>query len=367
LLKAGGEIPRDDRRAREAIVPRDRHSALVEAGGDAVEEIGPIHVVLDVFLARPHDLDGALDLLRDLHGARDTVALQAAPKTAADQMIVDDDLVERQSRDFRGRGLAAADGLVADPHFAAVAADMHGAVHRLERCMREKRNLILRLDLGDGARHRLVDVSDVLRDSPRFARGLLELAGDVVGRELRERPVIPFDDERGQSFLRGAHVIGDDGDGIVEADDLAHALDGFRSRVVHALHATAEDRRLRERCDLHAGRPYVDAVHGRSVDLRRRVEALQGLADQLEVLRLLERNLRGDRKARRVGGKLAVAQLSPGRFVNHHSALRATGRRIDVPAVCRGRDEHRSRGCAGFAHRLPCAAYRIRVARRLYP
>ncbi len=53
--------------------------------------------------------------------------------------------------------------------------------------------------------------------------------------------------------------------------------------------------------------------------------------------------------------------------MKHFSALRAAGRRIDVPALCRGRHEHRSCDRAGFTHRLPSRAYRGRAARRLHP
>ena len=73
--------------------------------------------------------------------------------------------------------------------------------------------------------------------------------------ELGVRTVVPFDHQRRQPFLRGPHMVGHDGDGIVEPHDLTHALDGLGLRIVHALHATAEDRRLRERRDLDARRP----------------------------------------------------------------------------------------------------------------
>jgi len=67
---------RQNRGAREAIVPGDRHTFRIEARRDAVEEAGPIHVVLDVFLARPHDLDRAVDLFGDLDRANGTIDLQ---------------------------------------------------------------------------------------------------------------------------------------------------------------------------------------------------------------------------------------------------------------------------------------------------
>ena len=54
---------RDDRGAREAMVPGDRHALLIETGRDPVEPIGPVHVVLDVFLAGPDDFHRAVDML----------------------------------------------------------------------------------------------------------------------------------------------------------------------------------------------------------------------------------------------------------------------------------------------------------------
>ena len=52
---------------------------------------------LDVLLARPHDLDRAFDVFRDLGRARDAIDLQPPAEPAADQMIVHDDPVERQA------------------------------------------------------------------------------------------------------------------------------------------------------------------------------------------------------------------------------------------------------------------------------
>ncbi len=75
------------------MVPGNRHSFRIETGGHPVEEIGPVHVVLDIFLAGPHDLDRAFDLLGDLDGADDTVDVQPPAESAADQMIVDHDFV----------------------------------------------------------------------------------------------------------------------------------------------------------------------------------------------------------------------------------------------------------------------------------
>ena len=160
---------------------------------------------------------------------------------------------------FAAVAWARAIDLVADPDLAAVLADMDRAVHRLHCRVREKRHLVDRLDLGRGARHRLVDVADILRDRPRLERRLFELGRDVVGAELGVRTVVPFDLERREPFLRRPHMIGHDRDGVVEPHDLAHALDRLGGRIINALHTTAKDGRLRERRDLHARRPNVDA------------------------------------------------------------------------------------------------------------
>src|SRR5438876_11272917 len=113
------------------MLPGDRLSRRIETGGQAVEEIGPVHIVLDVFLAGPYDLDGAIDLFGDLDGAGDAVDLQPPAESAADQVIVDHHLVQGQLGGLRRRRLDPRNDLVADPDFAAVLADLNRAVHRL--------------------------------------------------------------------------------------------------------------------------------------------------------------------------------------------------------------------------------------------
>ena len=115
VLERRRQPSRDDRGAGEAMVPGDRHALRVEAGGQPVEEIGPVHVVLDVLLAGPHDLHRAVDLLRDLDGADDAVDLEPPAEAAADQMVVDDDLVQRQAGGLRRRRLGARDDLACRP------------------------------------------------------------------------------------------------------------------------------------------------------------------------------------------------------------------------------------------------------------
>ena len=175
-------------------------------------------------------------------------------------------------------------------------------------------------------------------------------------------PVVPFDYERRQPLFRRPHVVGHDGDGIVEPHDLTHALDDLGRCIVHALYSAAKHRRLRQGRDLHARRANVDAIDGRSIDLGRRVEPLGRCADQRKILRLLQRHRLRNRHARRIGGKIAVFGASPRRRVKHFALLRVAGRSIDIPALCRRRDQHGSRGRTGLAQWLPDCAYCVRAA-----
>jgi hypothetical protein len=305
-------------------------------------------------------------MLRDLDSADGTISLQPPPEATTDQVIVDDDLIQRQAGRLRCRRLDARHGLAADPDFATVLADMNRAVHRLHGRVREEGEMVGRLDLGDGARHGPVDIADVLRHRPGFERRLFELACDRIGRELGVRTVVPFDLQGREPFLRSPHMVGHDGNSVIEAHDLPHALHRLGRRIIHALHAPPEDGRLRERRDLHAGRPDVDAVNGRAVDLRRGVQPLGRRADKLEILRPLERHVFGHRHAGSIGGKLAICGASSCRRVAHFTALRAARGCIHIPALCRRGDEHGSRDCTGLAQGLPRCAYGVGVAGCLY-
>jgi hypothetical protein len=49
--------------------------------------------VLGILLTRPHYLDWSFDLLRNLDRANNVVGLQPSAKPAANEMIVDDNLL----------------------------------------------------------------------------------------------------------------------------------------------------------------------------------------------------------------------------------------------------------------------------------
>src|SRR4030095_3276015 len=115
------------------MTPGHGHTVGIQPGGEPVEPIGPVHVVLDVFLARPYHFDRTIDLPGDLHGATDAVHFETPAESASNEVAVHDDLCQVRSGGFRRRGRRAREGLRADPDFASVLAYVDRAIHRLHR------------------------------------------------------------------------------------------------------------------------------------------------------------------------------------------------------------------------------------------
>ena len=180
-------------------------------------------------------------------------------------------------------------------------------------------------------------------------RPLSTSAVDTIG----VRPLVPRDVERVEALLRGPHVIADDRDEVVENNDLPHPRHAARPCVVHVRDLAAEYRTARERGDLHARRPGVDAIDGFAVDLVGRVEPFQRLADELEIRRWLQRRIL---RRRQPGGglhKLAIGGLLRARIVKDLAVLRPAGGWIDAPLRRRGLNQHGPGGRAGDSQRLP--------------
>ena len=117
-------------------------------------------------------------------------------------------------------------------------------------------------------------------------------------------------------------MVGHDGHGVVEPYDLTHTLDGLGRSIIEALHTAAKDGRLCKGRDLHARRPNVDAIDGRSVDLRRRIQPLGWGTDELEIPRSLEHHGFGDRHVGCIGDKIAIFGVSSCRLVKHFAKSR---------------------------------------------
>ena len=78
------------------MMPGNRRPVGIQPSGHPIEEIGPVDVVLDVFLPAPDDFHRPVDLFGDRDRLGDAVHVQPAAEAAADQMIVHLDLLGRQ-------------------------------------------------------------------------------------------------------------------------------------------------------------------------------------------------------------------------------------------------------------------------------
>src|SRR5882762_4555623 len=170
-------------------------------------------------------------------------------------MVVDHDLLEREPGDRGRRGLRAAQHLRAGPYLASVLPHVDRAVHRLHRDVRQERRLIYRFDLLRRAGERAHGVAVFPGRHTRGLRRLREPLHDVGGTQLRIRSVVPANGECRQPLLRRPHVVGHNGDDIIEPHDLPHARDCLRLLLVDAGHLAAQDRARGHRGDQHPRPP----------------------------------------------------------------------------------------------------------------
>ena len=217
------------------MLPRDRLAVRVESRRDLVVVVRPEHIVLYVFFARPEYLDGRAHLLADLQRLGRHVEFQPTSETAAEQMVMDGDLLCRQAGDFHGRIDDARRHLCAQPDIAAVRSHVHRAVDRFHRGVGEERLLIDRIDACLGVRETLRDVAVLARYGTVavICRGA-EIVDDLLHRKTRARAFIPGDLQRCKAALGGPRVIADNSYRVVGLDDLTYTGNLFGIGVVDA-------------------------------------------------------------------------------------------------------------------------------------
>src|SRR5512132_3075465 len=64
----------------DPVAPGHQLAAGVEPGSDPVEVVGAIHIMLNILLAGPDDLDGTLDVLGDTDSLGDVIMFEAPPE-----------------------------------------------------------------------------------------------------------------------------------------------------------------------------------------------------------------------------------------------------------------------------------------------
>ena len=142
----------------------------------------------------------------------------------------------------------------------------------------------------------------------------------AVGRSRRAE--VPFDRHRVQRFLGAPEIVGDDRDAIGHrhgGDDSAPPGDG--GEIVR-FELAAEHRAIGGGGIGHARQAGIDAEARRAGHLERRIDALQALADELELIGRLDRRLGGERDLGGVRRELAEGRRTPGGLVPHEAAAR---------------------------------------------
>ena len=124
--------------------------------------------------------------------------------------------------------------LRAGPDLAGARRQTHRAVHRFHRGMGEKRQLVVGIE-AFALREALVDVAFGFGDDAVLLARRAQVVPDVGGIDLGVRPFVPGHFQRVEPLLGGPHMVADDGDEIVEHDDLPHARHFFRGAVVDML------------------------------------------------------------------------------------------------------------------------------------
>ena len=147
-------------------------------------------------------------------------------------------------------------------------------------------------------------------------------------------------------------------------DHFAHPRQRLCRRAVSAQHFAAEGRAHRDAGIEQAGRQHIDRVNRRAIELGRVVDAPNGLANQLELLRGLEGHGLRQRQSRSLRSKFAE-RAAPARSVQDLSILCAAIADRNAPLHCRRTDQHGACRCSGFAHGKPLIGETRRPARAL--
>ena len=257
------------------------------------------------------------------------------------------------------RELVAGLELFAVPDLAAFLRELDDAVERLHRRVREVGKLERRLQGLGRALDRLRGIALAASGFGGGGGELLVFGHHVRRRALEAGGVVPFDLERVASFLRRPERGGNDGHAVGDFHHVAHAGNAVHAGGIEAIHFLAEARRMRDDRGQHVGQLHVLREARGAVGLRLRIRARHMLADEHEVLRVLDLDRCGHRLFPRRFGELAERRfLAAG--VGDDAVFHLHGFRGHLPLLRGGGDQHRARGGA----RLPILVERIRDGRR---
>ncbi len=325
LLQAARRRVGENGLAHHTVTPAGDVAILVQPDLDMLRHLRAQLAELNVIFATPDNLDGPFSGLGQQNRVGDVLGLRPAAEPAPEEKLVIAHLLRLDLGGLECRQRRPALGLAAGPHLDDPVMDPRSRVHRLHLGVIGviggvfpgyglRRRFVggYRIALLDERNACLCSVSSLLAE---LRDGLFAVVAAVPG-------LAPVDLER---FLAGASRLDRHAnyrDAIGQRHDVGNALDLAGRDVVDLHGLVALGRSPQHRGIDHAGNLHVHPELGRTVDLRRYVDARNVLPQYPEVPGFLEIRLgnlwQGLRRFRK-SGDLAIGHLAA-RFGVHHDA-----------------------------------------------
>jgi hypothetical protein len=124
----------------------------------------PIATHAHVLLPRPDHLHRHIELLRNLHSFARHIRRTAPAEAAAEEAVVDVDVLRRHAGDLRNSRNQAIRALRAEPQIDAIGAHLGGAIERLHARVRKIWDTIVGIHRAGGSVERSFRVTNLARD-----------------------------------------------------------------------------------------------------------------------------------------------------------------------------------------------------------
>ena len=338
-----------DRLPDDDVIPRCRHSLRIQCDARAMQIHRPVIAAADIVLAAPDRFHRQTRRLGDFDRLADEIRCRCCPasEAAAKKHRVDLDLLGRQPGDSGRHHLIEGLELRAGPDLAGIGTDLHRAVQRLHRRMREIGHHVLKI-------HCLVGFcqgrGNIACGHHRRAFGLRQRAETVAQRDRVERRIrtgVPIDLQGIAAQFCRPVVIRHDGHTTRHLHHLADTSHLQGGAVIQRLDGAAEHRRARHHGSQQTIELHIDAELRTTIDLLRRIQPTRRLADQLPVFLILQRH-RGRR--RQLGGIVDQCAKTQSLIAGNHLPVLGTAiSNGNTPSRRRRLHQHRARGGAGLA------------------
>ena len=350
MLAETGDEHRHERRAGKTYPPRDRHTFGIKPGGEPCHAAGPVEIMADILLARPHHLDRRIDFFGDQHRLTDILLYRCAPAEAAAQHhAVDHNLIVRHAGSDGGGHKRGRGALRRRPNLDPLGRDMRRTGLRLHGGVGQVRDGVFRLDAARGACECAGDIAVRSADLGiiRVERGAHAFK-DLGRGKTRIAAIVPDDRQRLQRTLRAPPGIGHNRNRIGHAHHATHAFHRSNNALVDRLQLAAVNRALSNRGVQHPRQPHVDGVDRLRGDFGEDVEPPARCARKRPLAGLFQLDVLRRRNLRRIFSDGPEGQFAAARPMRDRAGASQAFRRRHIPTRRGGRDQHLARGGAGL-------------------